>query len=303
MTMTRYKFLGRVDELFDDDPCGHEMHACQAGLAQLRIPRGHAATWFEVMKEPCDLLPSLRERFILVSRGSAMALWRYDRAQGMHDAVCSQARAVVPLLPHGMGHRRHGRPRRQHRRNDGTLRTMAGRQDERDTGACIATARRDCGRPAAPRAAQSLGGVAAVFFSRARGGLLGAAKRRIEKELAGQRTGVRLATLPAWAPAPAPCPAAQAVSDGVPVAKRLWQVTPRCPRAGQGQHGCAAPPSAAHRGTPSPGCESGADGGKLRPGLLSQQHTYRHQVPSSRYGMHGREKTYPGIVHSSTRPR
>src|SRR5215475_4415865 len=49
--------LGRVDELFDDDPCGHEMNECQKGLAQFLIPRGNASKLFEVIKEPFDLLP------------------------------------------------------------------------------------------------------------------------------------------------------------------------------------------------------------------------------------------------------
>src|SRR5262249_11330899 len=35
--------LGRVDDLFDDHPCGHEMHECQKGLAQFLIPRGNAS--------------------------------------------------------------------------------------------------------------------------------------------------------------------------------------------------------------------------------------------------------------------
>ena len=55
---TQYAYdLGRVDELFDDNPCGHEMNECQKGLAQFLIPRGNASKLFEVIKEPFDLLP------------------------------------------------------------------------------------------------------------------------------------------------------------------------------------------------------------------------------------------------------
>jgi hypothetical protein len=83
----------------------------------------------------------------------------------MHDELFSNARAVIPFIHNGMGQRRHGRHLRQHRFKDGTLMTMACRQDNRDTGAFIATARMDFGRQAAPRAAQSLCGVSAVFFN------------------------------------------------------------------------------------------------------------------------------------------
>jgi hypothetical protein len=83
----------------------------------------------------------------------------------MHAELCSNARAVIPCIHNGMGHRRHGRHLRQHRCKAGTLMTMACRQDKRDTGAFIATARMDCGRQAAPRAAQSLCGVSAVFVN------------------------------------------------------------------------------------------------------------------------------------------
>src|SRR4029453_7797023 len=99
--------------------------------------------------------------------------------------------------------------------------------------------------------------------------LMGADNRRIDKELAGQRTGIRLEPLPELAPEPAPFPAPKAVIDRVPVAKRLWQVTPRCPRAGQVKHGFDEHPIAEHRGTPSTGFDSGKDGGNLRPCLLS----------------------------------
>ena len=50
------QFLGRVDELFDDDPCCHEMNQSQKGLAQFLIPRGNTSELFEVVEEPFDLL-------------------------------------------------------------------------------------------------------------------------------------------------------------------------------------------------------------------------------------------------------
>jgi len=48
--------LGRVDELFNDNPRGNEMNKRQKGLAQFLIPRGNASKLFEVMKEPFYLL-------------------------------------------------------------------------------------------------------------------------------------------------------------------------------------------------------------------------------------------------------
>lgn len=48
--------LGRVDELFDDDPCGNEMNQSQKGLAQFLIPRRNTAKLFEVIEEPFHLL-------------------------------------------------------------------------------------------------------------------------------------------------------------------------------------------------------------------------------------------------------
>jgi hypothetical protein len=83
----------------------------------------------------------------------------------MPEELCSNARAVLPFIPKGMEQRRHGRHLRHHRLKAGTLMTMACRQDHRDAGAFIATARMDFGRQAAPRAAQSLCGVSAVFFN------------------------------------------------------------------------------------------------------------------------------------------
>ena len=48
--------LGRVDELFDDNPHGDEMNQSQKGLAQFLIPRGNASKLLEVVAEPFSLL-------------------------------------------------------------------------------------------------------------------------------------------------------------------------------------------------------------------------------------------------------
>src|SRR5262249_45416137 len=109
------------------------------------------------------------------------------------------------------------------------------------------------------------------FFSRACGVLMGADNRRIDKEVACLGRGVRLETLPKLAPEPTPFPAAQAVVHRIPVAKRLWQVTPRRPGTGEGQNGFDEHPIAEHWGPPSTGCDGGEDGGNLGPYLIGQQ--------------------------------
>src|SRR5207237_10633201 len=58
--------LGRVDELFDDNPHGNEMNQSQKGLAQFLIPRGNASKLLEVVEETFNLLTELVEVFIIV---------------------------------------------------------------------------------------------------------------------------------------------------------------------------------------------------------------------------------------------
>src|SRR5215471_11126763 len=122
---------------------------------------------------------------------------------------------------------------RQHGLKHGALMTLPCGQDDRDTSACIATAHMDFGGPAAPRAAQSLGRLPPVFFSRTSGMLLGAHNRRIDKEVARHRAILRLEVLPESAPAPTPFPAAKAVVHRVPASKILREVAPgqSCPGA------------------------------------------------------------------------
>ena len=73
--------------------------------------------------------------------------------------------AIIPLIHNGMGQRWLGRHLRQHRRKDGALMAVPCREDYGDAGAFIATAGMDFRGEAAPRAAQSLCGVSAVFFN------------------------------------------------------------------------------------------------------------------------------------------
>src|SRR5215831_1677369 len=156
--------LGRVDELFDDDPGCNEMNQSQKGLAQFLISCRNTAKLFEVIEKPFHLLASLVEGFIIVERDSTIALGRYHRHDVMRHELLSDAIAVLPLVHHGMGQRWLWRHLGEHRLKDGTLMTVACREDSSDTRTFIATAGMDFGGPAAPRAAQNLGGVPAVVF-------------------------------------------------------------------------------------------------------------------------------------------
>ena len=58
--------LGRVDELFDDNPHGNEMDQSQKGLAQFLIPRSNASKLLEIVEETFYLLTEFVEVFIIV---------------------------------------------------------------------------------------------------------------------------------------------------------------------------------------------------------------------------------------------
>src|SRR5215468_1804330 len=60
------RFLGRVDELFDDNPHSNEMYQSQKGLAQFLIPRGNTSKLLQIVEEPFYLLTEFVEVFIIV---------------------------------------------------------------------------------------------------------------------------------------------------------------------------------------------------------------------------------------------
>ncbi len=93
-----------------------------------------------------------------------MALWRDHRHDVLRDELLSDAIAVIPLVHDRMSQRLLRRHLREHGLKDRTRMTVPRREDEGDASAFIATAGMDFGRQAAPRAAQSLGGLATVFF-------------------------------------------------------------------------------------------------------------------------------------------
>ena len=105
------------------------MNQSQKGLAQFLIPRRNTAKLFEVIAEPFHLLASLVEGFILVERGSTMALWRYHRHDVLRDELLSDASAVIPLVHDRMGQRMLRRHLRKHGLKDRTLMTVPRRED------------------------------------------------------------------------------------------------------------------------------------------------------------------------------
>ena len=82
----------------------------------------------------------------------------------MLDEVLSDVIAVIGLVHNRMGQRWLRRHLREDGLKHGALMTLPGGQNDGDAGAFIATTRMDFGRQAAPRAAQSLCGLPAVFF-------------------------------------------------------------------------------------------------------------------------------------------
>ena len=86
----------------------------------------------------------------------------------MLDELLSDDITIISLVHNGMGQRLLRRYLRKHGRKDRAFMPVPCRQDDRNAGAFIATARMDFGGQAAPRAAQSLCGLPAVFFSTVR---------------------------------------------------------------------------------------------------------------------------------------
>ena len=83
----------------------------------------------------------------------------------MGKELLADVLAVIAFVHNRMGQRWLWEHLREHHLKDGTLMTLACRKDYRDTGAFVAAARVDFGGEATPRAAQSLCGMATVFFN------------------------------------------------------------------------------------------------------------------------------------------
>src|SRR2546423_2564929 len=102
---------------------------------------------------------------IIVYRVRTVALWRYHR----HEALLCEARSdlltVISLVHNGMCQPRGLRHLGQHGLQDGALMPLTLGEHQSDTDVFTYTASMDFGGQAASRAAQSLCGLAAVFFN------------------------------------------------------------------------------------------------------------------------------------------
>ena len=131
---------------------------------------------------------------------------------------------------------------------------------------------------------------------------MGTHNRRIDKEMACQRTGLRLEPLPELAPAPAPFPAAKAVIDRVPTSKLLWQA-----RQGVLVRARYKTASMNIRSLSTGGPPAGDWMVVRMEAISAHAASVSHKRTDIRFPraclvMNGREKTYPGIRNSSTRP-
>jgi hypothetical protein len=126
-----------------------------------------------------------------------------------------------------------------------------------------------------PASAPEPGQLAPRVFSRTRGMLRGAHHRRLAKAGARDGASLRLEMLPEAAPAVVP---------RVPASKILRQVVPGQSCPGAIQHCLDNQASTAHWRPARARFPGGEEGGKVRPGLIRKQETYRPQVsfpPSS----------------------
>jgi hypothetical protein len=165
MTSGTQVHIGRVDELFADNPRSHKMNKSQQGLTQLLRARSNTAKLFAAVEEPFPLRTELVEVCIIVEWCGPIALWRYHRHNVPRKQLLSDAIAVIPLVHHRMGQRLLRRALRKHGGKYWTLMTWPWGQTYRNTGAFIEAARMACGGPTAPRAAQRLCGVPAGLFN------------------------------------------------------------------------------------------------------------------------------------------
>src|SRR5215510_1291061 len=101
--------------------------------------------------------------------------------------------------------------------------------------------------------------------------LMGAHKRRIDKDVARHGAILRLEVLPEAAPDPTHFPAAKAVVHRVPASKILRQVAPGQPCPSEIQHGLDKQAITEHWRTASAGFQSSEDGGNFLPRLISEQ--------------------------------
>ena len=102
---------------------------------------------------------------IILDGVGAIALGWYHRHDVLGKQVLTDGIAVIAFIHNRMGQRWLWWHLGEHPLKDRTLMRLPCRKDYGDAGVFIATADMDFGGETTPRAAQSLGGVATVFFN------------------------------------------------------------------------------------------------------------------------------------------
>ena len=141
------------------------MNQRQEGLAQFLLPCRNTAELFEVVEEPFHFLASLVQGVLIIDGVGAIAPGWYHRHDVLGKQVLADGIAVIACIHNRMGQRGRWWHLGEHLLKDGTLLRLSCRQANGDAGVFIATANMDVGGETTPRAAQSLCGVAPVFFN------------------------------------------------------------------------------------------------------------------------------------------
>jgi hypothetical protein len=141
------------------------MQECEKALAQFVIARRHTAKLLEVVEKALHFLASF-VRCFSIGQGLLPVCLRGDhRGHALGLERAANVMTVIAAVPDGL----FSRLFLGQWRTDGIeargLMTLAPGEDERHTGRFVYRASRDVGGKSPPRASQSLGRLAAVFFN------------------------------------------------------------------------------------------------------------------------------------------
>ena len=157
--------LGCVDELFNHQPHGCEMQACENALAQLVIARSHPAKLLEGVETALHFLASV-VRFCRMVQGRLPVCLRGDhRGHALGVERVAPVMTVIAAVPDGLFERRFLGQWRNNGLEARGLMTLASGADERHPGRVGSRARMDVGGQSPPSASPSLGRLATGFLN------------------------------------------------------------------------------------------------------------------------------------------
>ena len=140
------------------------MNKGQKGSTQLIIARGNAAELFELIEKPLHFLAQLVLLFIIPHLLGALRLAWHDRFDALIFKHLTDGITVIRSVHDGSVKRGEGGSLMPHKRKARGIVTCSTGQDEGDPGLFLRTGGMQLGGKSAPRAAKSLGLLAAVFF-------------------------------------------------------------------------------------------------------------------------------------------